>query len=202
MVEHIYSKIMRRIQGVSFTVSESVNKMRLKRCGVSYGSNLRIRGKIYIQNFGTIKIGKHVTINSCFGANPISASNRTSFQVAKGAILKIGNYSGISNSFITCQQKIIIEDHVLIGAGCQIFDTDFHPTESRYRYGKEKSDEFIKKRETRIETGVFIGTNCIILKGAHIGKNSIIGAGSVVRGNIPSGEIWAGNPAVKIGNAY
>ncbi len=45
-----------------------------------------------------------------------------------------------------------------------------------------------------VEDNVFIGTNTIILKGVHIGKNSIIGAGSVVTRDIPSDSVAAGNP--------
>jgi acetyltransferase-like isoleucine patch superfamily enzyme len=46
-----------------------------------------------------------------------------------------------------------------------------------------------------IEEGVWIGAHAIILKGARIGKGSIIGAGAVVSGEIPPMSIAAGNPA-------
>jgi len=46
-----------------------------------------------------------------------------------------------------------------------------------------------------IEDNVWIGTNCIILKGVTIGSGSIIGAGSVVTKNVPPNEIWCGSPA-------
>ena len=42
---------------------------------------------------------------------------------------------------------------------------------------------------------MFIGTSCIIGKGVTIGENSVIAAGSVVVKNVPSNEIWGGNPA-------
>ncbi len=45
-----------------------------------------------------------------------------------------------------------------------------------------------------IEDNVFIGTNAIILKGVTIGKNSIIGAGSIVTRDIPENSVAAGNP--------
>lgn len=46
-----------------------------------------------------------------------------------------------------------------------------------------------------IEDDVFIGMNCLILKGVTIGARSIIAAGSVVTKSIPSDCIAAGNPA-------
>lgn len=48
---------------------------------------------------------------------------------------------------------------------------------------------------TWIGDNVFIGMNAIILMGAHIGDNSIIGAGAVVSGKYPDNSVIAGNPA-------
>jgi acetyltransferase-like isoleucine patch superfamily enzyme len=42
---------------------------------------------------------------------------------------------------------------------------------------------------------VLISANCVILAGAEIGADSVIGAGSVVRGKIPAGVLAAGIPA-------
>ncbi len=50
-------------------------------------------------------------------------------------------------------------------------------------------------REVKIGNNCFIGAHTIILPGTTIGDNTIIGAGSVVKGNIPPGVIVAGNPA-------
>lgn len=50
-----------------------------------------------------------------------------------------------------------------------------------------------------IEDNVSIGVNSIILPGIKIGKNTIIGAGSIVTKNIPENSIATGNPARVIG---
>lgn len=50
-------------------------------------------------------------------------------------------------------------------------------------------------REVKIGNNCFIGAHTIILPGTTIGDNTIVGAGSVVKGNIPAGVIVAGNPA-------
>ena len=83
----------------------------------------------------------------------------------------------------------------MIGAGCQVYDNDFHPLDSNYRVGVKRDDSFTVAKEITIDDKVFIGANTIILKGTHIGEGSIIGAGSVVSGQVPAFEIWGGNPA-------
>ena len=50
-------------------------------------------------------------------------------------------------------------------------------------------------KDIKVGNNCFIGMRSIILPGTTIGDNTIIGAGSVVKGNIPSGVIVAGNPA-------
>ena len=43
--------------------------------------------------------------------------------------------------------------------------------------------------------GTFIGCYCLILPGTVIGRDCIVGAGSVVRGKVPDGTVVMGNPA-------
>jgi len=50
-----------------------------------------------------------------------------------------------------------------------------------------------------IGRNVWIGCHVVILPGVTIGDNAVIGAGAVVTKTVPSGEIWGGVPARKIG---
>lgn len=175
-----------------------IKKAALMINGVEFGKNLMIRGKLKVYNQGEIKLGNNVTINSADWANPVGGWNHTYFQVGGGGTLLIGDGVGISNSAITCWEHVEIGNNVLIGSGVRIYDTDFHPLESRYRYGEEKDGSKMMNKPVYIEDGAFIGAGSIILKGVRIGKNSIVGAGSVVAKSIPEGEIWAGNPAKKV----
>ncbi len=45
-----------------------------------------------------------------------------------------------------------------------------------------------------IEDDVWIGANCVILDGVHIGRGSVIAAGSVVREHLDEGMVYGGNP--------
>ncbi len=49
-----------------------------------------------------------------------------------------------------------------------------------------------------IGDGVHIGVNASILPMRKVGDSARIGAGAVVTHNVPAGETWAGNPAVRI----
>ena len=54
---------------------------------------------------------------------------------------------------------------------------------------------FYAPKEINIGDNVFIGMRTIVLPGTTIGDDVVIGAGSVVKGAIPGGTVWAGNPA-------
>lgn len=46
---------------------------------------------------------------------------------------------------------------------------------------------------------MFVGVSSIILPGSTVGDNSIVAAGSIVRGVFPSGVVIGGQPAKVIG---
>jgi len=175
-----------------------LSMLLIKRHKVIIGDNFAIHGLIKIMNEGIIRLGDQVTINSGSYFNPVGGANRTVLATEAGASIQIGNHCGISHTLLYAAKGITIEDNVQIGGGCSICDTDFHPVdyETRMTIGRKAK----KSAPILIKEGAFIGMNSIILKGVTIGKHSIVGAGSVVTKDIPDNEIWAGNPAKKIGN--
>lgn len=96
----------------------------------------------------------------------------------------IGNNVTIKNG-VQLWDGIEIEDNVFIGPNVT-FSNDKYPRSKKY------PPEFIK---TVVEFGASIGANATILPGVRIGRNSMIGAGSVVTKDIPEGVIVIGNPA-------
>lgn len=173
------------------------NKKEFAKCNFICSEFPIVNGRIMIANFakdggkGTIKIGRNVIVNSSVEANPIGGF-RTIFVFKHGdGVIEIDDGTGISNAVIAAYEHIYIGKDVNIGAGAKIFDTDFHPLDFDHRM----KDINIPHRPVRIERGVFIGADAIILKGVTIGEYSVIGAGSVLANNVPPYEIWAGNPA-------
>ena len=45
-----------------------------------------------------------------------------------------------------------------------------------------------------IESGAWVGAKAIILPGVSVGKNAVVGAGSVVTKDVPPMSVVAGNP--------
>ncbi len=190
--------IKRILRFLYYLPSNFTNCIRYAIKGVSVGKSHETKGGICIKNNGTITIGDRVRINSKGSANPIGGGEKTYFQVLSGAKLTIGNDVGMSNCAITAANSVQIGNFVRIGAGVKIYDTDFHSLNPFERTNKPEIPNVVTKPIV-IEDYAFIGAGSYILKGVTIGKYSIIGAGSVVTKNVPQGEIWAGNPAKKIG---
>ena len=158
--------------------------------------SFKCQGMPYIHKSlnANISIGYNFKMNNGSKYSDSGLNGKCRIEVRDNSILKIGNNVGMSDSTITCHENIYIGNNVLLGVGVQIRDTDNHSLNSQDRLnGLDWKNK--KTAPIFIEDNVFIGTNCIILKGVKIGKNSIIGAGSVVSKNIPENEIWAGNPA-------
>jgi acetyltransferase-like isoleucine patch superfamily enzyme len=142
-----------------------------------------------------ISVGHHFRMNNGLLNNKIGRQQPCFFIVAKTGKLIIHDNVGISSTAIVCWNKIEIGNNVRIGGGTVIYDTDFHSLNYQDRISFPEIKDNIKTMPILIEDNVFIGAHSTILKGVTIGKNSIVGACSVVTKNIPENEIWAGNPA-------
>ncbi|MCH4158857.1 MAG: acyltransferase [Bifidobacterium minimum] len=87
-----------------------------------------------------------------------------------------------------------IGNHVHISADCSILQHDY----SWAVIQKLTGEVLGSCGRVVIGDNVFIGQKCLILKGAEIGDNSIVGAGSVVSGKLEGNAVYAGVPARKL----
>lgn len=112
-----------------------------------------------------------------------------------GGHIQIGDNVIINYGFIChAMGNLIIEDNVLISPNVSIFCQN---------HGIAKGQLIRNQKQTNvgviINEDAWIGAGAIICDGVIIGTGAIIGAGSVVTKDVPAYEIWAGNPAKKIG---
>ena len=175
----------------------SLAAARLRRGGVVLAPNVRIVGRpiVDLDERGAITIGE--------GSILISNPRWTALGVSRpvilrallpGATIKIGSNVGMSGTTICSAKAVTVGDRVLFGADVMVADTDFHPLDDLPRTDRPIPTPS-ERDQVVIGADVFVGARSIILKGATIGDGAVIGAGSVVAGDVPAGAVVAGAPA-------
>ncbi len=120
-----------------------------------------------------IKKGSKLRIGKSFRSR-----NNVSIRIYDKGLVKIGDNCFFNDGCsINCQEKIEIGNNVICGQNVMFFDHD-------HDY-KNNINNFITKKIT-IGNNVWIGANCIILKGVKIGDNVVIAAGSIISKDISS----------------
>ena len=114
--------------------------------------------------------------------------------------ISIGNYVVIRpGSFLFADPTeggggITIEEKVLIGSGVHFYSNNHKFTDgNRLIYDQGYPEPKITD-SIIIRSGCWIGAGAIILPGVEIGKNAVIGAGTIVTRSVPAKVVVAGNP--------
>lgn len=168
-----------------YAIQKRIYRFLLKPFLGSLGKKSFIISPMRIEGISNINIGNNTNIMKyCW----IIVQNK------KFAQLHIGNNTYIGNfSHIDCAKNIIIGDNVTIADKVYIVDYNI--------------EIFIKDEKlilgSTIAKNIKIGNNCwigesAIIIASSIGDNVVIGAGTVVRNDIPSNCIVAGNPGIII----
>ena len=161
----------------------------------TFGKNVKIEPYVVIAS--KVKIGNDVVIRSFSHIEGAVIKNKVSIgpyaRIRPGTVLennsKIGNFVETKNSIINKNSKInhlsyvgdtTIEEDVNIGAGTITCNYDG-----------------VKKRKTLIKKGSFVGSNSSLVAPVTVGKNSIIGAGSVITKDVPDNTLALTRPKQK-----
>ena len=154
----------------------------------SLGKNSFIIKPWHVEIFGgPVSIGSNISLIACsdkkirFTVWPNENNRVNGIQIGDHVLITPGVRISAANS-------IIISDSCMLASNVYITDSDWHGI-----YDRSMPPDFQGKVE--LKENVWIGDSAIVCKDVTIGRNSIIGAGSVVTTNIPDNVIAAGNPA-------
>ena len=155
--------------------------------------------------FGRASLINH-PVGTLFGTSSMAIGEET--LIGRGCTLSVGYGPGDAN---LPELGLVIGDRCVIGAGAVItahegieigddvwFGNDVFVSDAGHGYqqpGVPIGHQLGTHAPVRIGSGSWIGHGAMILPGTTVGRNVVVGAGSVVRGEIPDHSIVAGVPA-------
>jgi hypothetical protein len=146
---------------------------------VQWGDGVILRGKLELLGPGKVIIGDHCTFERGF-ARIATLTPEATVVLGKGVYL--------NGPSIMASASIRIGDNCIVGKSV-ISDSDFHGVRP-----DERSEGAV--RPVVLGDNVWIGAGVLIFKGVEVGRDTVIGANTVVRHSIPEGKIVIGNPQV------
>lgn len=160
----VIKKGVRKIRLYAVTI---VSKIKWRGLYVDGFFGKRHDTQIIISDNGRIKLGKNVLFQKNVALTSV------------GGILSVGkNVSFNRNCIIICRKEILIGDDVIFGPGVTIYDHDHVFSDKGIQPG-------FNHGPVVIDNGTWIAANVTILRNTHIGEGCVIGAGAVVKGDIP-----------------
>ncbi len=101
--------------------------------------------------------------------------------------LKIGDQVSLGRCEIALHDKVKIENFAVLNDGVILLTASHGLTDPQWKH---------KKKPILISEYAWIATNAIILPGVTIGRVAVVGAGAVVREDVPDYAVVTGNPSV------
>lgn len=154
---------------------------------MTFGKNFITDWRLKIAGPGTVTFGDNVFAWAHKERNTIITLNPQ-------AMITIGSNVRLNGAEIQAATSISIGSNSIIGSA-NIVDTDFHSIAIDRAVNHEAK---VISKPIVINENAWIAGRSAILRGVTIGKNSVIGYGSVVREDIPENVVAIGNPATVV----
>jgi carbonic anhydrase/acetyltransferase-like protein (isoleucine patch superfamily) len=111
---------------------------------------------------------------------------------AVSPVLRIGARCSIGRgSHLVAHRSVVIGDDVMTGPSCYVTDQNHVYSDP----GTPVGQQWPAEDPVEIGPGSWLGAGAVILPGTRLGRNTVVGAGAVVRGEFPDHAVLAGVPA-------
>jgi UDP-2-acetamido-3-amino-2,3-dideoxy-glucuronate N-acetyltransferase len=145
-----------------------------------------------------VKLGRGVRVRPFVNLYGCEIGDRsrigTFVEIQRGA--RIGRNCKISSHTFICA-GVTVEDNVFVGHNV-VFINDRYPRAVNSS-GEPQGPSDWELERTLVQSGASLGSGAILLGGVTVGRNAIVGAGTVVTRDVPADTIVAGNPARVLG---
>lgn len=148
------------------------------RIGEGLATERRRGNHIWVQEGGLLELGPRTWLRTEYGANRVT--------VFPHARIRLGPDGLINGAMLHAKQEISIGSDFRLGFGARILDADLHALDC-------ETPERIAA--VRIGDRVWIGSDVTVLRGVTIGDDVVVGAGSIVTGDLPARCLALGRPA-------
>ena len=130
-----------------------------------------------------VLVGRQVTLSAGYGVGDPGLGERT-LVIGDGCVIG-------ARSTITAHEYIEIGEHVFFGQGVLVTDASHGYQDPERPIG----EQFGAHQPVVIGAGSWVGHGAVVLPGTRIGRNVVVAAGAVVRGEVEDHAVVAGNPA-------
>lgn len=132
------------------------------------GRNFRIR----LSNGGRVRLGKRVLVRD----NVILHCTGGYIDIHDDVFIN-------DNTLISSRESVVIKERTIIGQNVLFYDHD-------HDYQSDSVRDNYLVEPICVDSDVWIGSQACILRGTSIGKSCVVGAQTLVKGNIPSNSVY------------
>lgn len=165
----------RRVVRLVFAVKRGWYQLRYRR--LTLGRDVEIRGRIRLRRGVRVTIGDRTRLNKLV-------------RFSGPGEVRVGADSLLNATWIGTWTSVTVGDRCLL-SDCELLDNDFHNLPPGQRHAPPGP---LTRAPIVLEDNVWVGAHALVLKGVRIGRDSVVGAATVVRTDVPPGVVVVGNP--------
>ncbi|QGN49368.1 acyltransferase [Micromonospora sp. WMMD558] len=158
-----------------FAVKRGWYRARYPR--LTLGRDVEIRGRIRLRRGVRVHIGDRTRLNKLV-------------RFAGPGEVRVGADCLLNATWIGTWTSVTIGDRCLL-SDCELLDNDFHNLSPERRHDPPTP---ASRAPIVVEENVWIGAHALVMKGVRIGRDSVVGAATVVRTDVPPRVVVVGNP--------